>query len=209
MLFPGVVQALHIFEPRYRQLIEDALASDELVTMAMVDLNAVGVDEVRPELQPTVCIGKIVSHTQLDDGRFNLLLVGTVRAKITEEIVTDYPYRMAKVDPVSDLNGYAPNDAGELNRLLLDMFRQLVDRRGVSDVDSLARLLKGDLPLGQISDLICYACGADPNQQYQVLEEAEVCRRAEIVVKILKEMLVGAKPDENPDDEFPPRFSIN
>lgn len=205
VLFPGVVQALHIFEPRYRQLAIDALASDELITMAMVNIDQANSDDPRPELLPTVCIGKIVSHNELEDGRYNLLLVGAARARITNEIVTDHPYRMAEVEVLEDAFRYAPDDAESLNQQVLDLFRILVDRRGVSEVESLSRLFEGDLPLGQISDLICYACGAEPMQQLQVLEEAEVCRRAEILIKILKGLISG--PISSSD--FPPQFSDN
>lgn len=209
MLFPGVVQALHIFEPRYRQLANDALLSDELITMAMVDLDQAHSGNPRPDLLPTVCIGKIVSHNQLDDGRYNVLLVGAARAKIKNEIVTDHPYRMAEVEVVEDSFRYAPEDVEALNRQVLDLFRVLVNRRGVAEVESLSRLFEGDLPLGQISDLICYACGAEPMQQHQVLKESEVCRRAEILIKILTSLISGPIPRNISGSDFPPQFSIN
>ena len=121
VLFPGVVQALHIFEPRYRQLTHDALQSDELITMAMENVGHVNPDDPRPELLSTVCIGKVISHTQFDDGRYNLLLVGTARARTTKEIVTDHPYRMAEVEVLEDSLRYAPEDAGPLRRQVLDL----------------------------------------------------------------------------------------
>ena len=209
VLFPGVVQALHIFEPRYRQLISDALASDELVTMAMLDMEQATPDDPRPNLLSTVCIGKIVSHNQLEDGRFNLLVVGSARAQITNEMVTDHPYRMAEVKLLADSHIYAPDDVEQLNQQVLELFRVLVDRRGAADVQSLSRLFEGDLPLGQICDLICYACGAEPMQQQQVLQEPEVCRRAEILIGILQGLISGPLPNADSDDDFPPQFSDN
>ena len=79
VLFPGVVQALHLFEPRYRVLMDDALAADELITMAYLKPDSVPTEAVdgQPEISKIVCVGKILSHTLLDDGRYNVFLVGT------------------------------------------------------------------------------------------------------------------------------------
>lgn len=209
VLFPGVVQALHIFELRYRQLTHDALQSDELITMAMENVGHVNSDDPRPELLSTVCIGKVISHTQFDDGRYNLLLVGTARARTTKEIVTDHPYRMAEVEVLEDSLRYAPEDAGPLRQQVLDLFRMLVDQRGISDVESLSRLFDGDVPLGQLCDLICFACGAEPSQQQRVLEESEICRRAEILIQILHGLVSKSVPENNTVTGFPPEFSDN
>ena len=209
VLFPGVVQALHIFEPRYRQLAEDAIATDELITLAMVDVDKTMPEDPRPELLPTVCIGKIVSHNQLEDGRYNLLLVGASRARIVNEIVSDHPYRIAEVKVQEDSANYAPADVESLTGQVLDLFRDLVERQRMPEVESLSRLFEGDLPLGQVSDLIGYACGANSIQQYQILEEPEVCRRAEILIKLLRSLIAGATRGSNSSDDFPPRFSNN
>jgi len=209
VLFPGVVQALHIFEPRYRQLADDAIQSDELITMAIEDVEKASPGDPRPELLPTVCVGKIVSHNQFEDGRYNLLLVGSARARITKEIVTDHPYRMAQVELLEDSFQYAPDDVEPLTKQVLDLFRVLVEQRGISDVEPLARLFKGDVPLGQLSDLICYACGAEPVQQQRVLEETEICRRAEILIRILQGLIAKPTSDQGPGIDFPPEFSDN
>ena len=209
VLFPGVVQALHIFEPRYRQLVEDAIASDELITMAMSDPLAAGADGPRPELLSTVCIGKIVSHNQFDDGRYNLLLVGSTRAKIIEEIVTEKPYRMAKVELIFDALTYAPDDTLALRDQVVQLFRDLTKKRGLTEVESLSRLFEGNLPLVQVVDLVCYACGAELLQQQRVLEEPEVCRRAEILIGILQHLLQGKGLKKESSSVFPPGFSEN
>ncbi len=209
VLFPGVVQALHIFEPRYRQMTHDALHSDQLITMALEDVDQAVPGDPRPDLLPTVCIGKIISHNEFEDGRYNLLLVGSARAKITKEIVTDHPYRKAEVEILEDSLRYAPDDADSLQQQVLSLFRKLVEQRGISDVESLSRLFEGDVPLGQLCDLICFACGADSIQQQRVLEEPEICRRAEILIRILQGLLSKPAPDMDSGLGFPPEFSDN
>ena len=209
VLFPGVVQTLHIFEPRYRQLTHDALQSDQLITMVLENSDAASPGDPRPDVSSTVCVGKIISHNQFEDGRYNLLLVGSARAKIVKEIVTDHPYRTAEVEILKDSVQYAPDDADPLKQQVLDLFKKLIDQRGLSDVDSLSRLFEGDVPLGQLCDLISFACGAEPIQQQRVLEEPEICRRAEILIQILQGLLSKLAPKKDSGIGFPPEFSDN
>ena len=209
VLFPGVVQTLHIFEPRYRQMIHDALQSDQLISMALENVENVSQGDPRPDLLSTVCVGKIVSHNEFEDGRYNLLLVGCARAKITKEIVTDHPYRTAEVEVLEDSLRYAPDDADPLRQQVLGLFKKLIDQRGISDVESLSRLFEGDVPLGQLTDLICFACGAETIQQQRVLEETEICRRAEVLIQILQGLLSKSVGSNDSENGFPPEFSDN
>src|SRR5271166_1167351 len=85
VLFPHVVQPLHIFEPRYRQLMSDALADDRLIAMALLQPGWESDYEERPAIYPGVCIGQIYKEEKLSDGRFNLLLHGAARAQVLNE----------------------------------------------------------------------------------------------------------------------------
>src|SRR6516165_6125069 len=76
VLFPHVVQPLHIFEPRYRQLMDDALEDDNLITMATLQPGWESDYEKSPAVYPVVCIGRILKEESLPDGRYNLLLHG-------------------------------------------------------------------------------------------------------------------------------------
>src|SRR5262249_15697251 len=86
VLFPQVMLALHIFEPRYRQMTEEALAGDRLIAMVLLKPGWDEEHEVRPPLHRIVCLGRIVADQRLDDGRFNILLRGVSRARIVEEL---------------------------------------------------------------------------------------------------------------------------
>ena len=94
VLFPGVIQPLHIFEPRYRRLMDDAVNSDQLIAMAKLKSES-GLEQHEPEVHDTICIGKIVTHAELPDGRFNLLLLGAQRrrsfAKSPPTCLTGWP----------------------------------------------------------------------------------------------------------------------
>src|SRR5271157_5053748 len=76
VLFPHVIQPLHVFEPRYRQLMEDALQADRLTAMALLQPGWEDTKNQRPAIHPVVCIGRIFKEERLADGRFNLLLQG-------------------------------------------------------------------------------------------------------------------------------------
>src|SRR5947199_6205684 len=86
VLFPHVVQPRHVFEPRYRQLTADALAGDRLVTMALLQPGWEPDEAGRPPIFPVACVGRIIAHKPLDDGRSILLLRGLSRVRVIEEI---------------------------------------------------------------------------------------------------------------------------
>src|SRR5205823_14060123 len=74
VLFPHVVQPLHIFEPRYKQMMADALATDRLVAPVLLRPGWEDQYEDRPPIHPVACLGRVVAEQQLPDGRYNLLV---------------------------------------------------------------------------------------------------------------------------------------
>src|SRR5262249_30206454 len=89
VLFPAVVQPLHIFEPRYRTLMADALAGDRLMALALLRPGWEEDYHQSPPVHSVVCLGKIFKEQLLPDGRYNLLLYGLARARILDELQTD------------------------------------------------------------------------------------------------------------------------
>ena len=102
VLFPHVIQPLHVFEPRYRQLMADALAGDRLMALALLQPDWEEDYHKRPPIHPTVCLGRIFQEERLPDGRFNLLLHGVARARVLEEVQTGKLYRSARIDVLTD-----------------------------------------------------------------------------------------------------------
>src|SRR5262249_26843384 len=97
VLFPHVAQPLHVFEPRYRQLMADAWAGVGLTTMAVWRPGWEEDYHKSPPIHPVVCVSQITQEERLADGRYNLVLQGLSRARIVEELTTDRLYRMATV----------------------------------------------------------------------------------------------------------------
>src|SRR5262245_58032139 len=103
VLFPNVVQPLHIFEPRYRQMTADALAGDRLIAMALLKPGWEKNYEGAPAVHPIACLGRILAEQPLEDGRYNLLVRGEMRVRLVEEFDGGKLYRTFRVEPVADL----------------------------------------------------------------------------------------------------------
>ena len=92
VFFPRTNLPLHIFEPRYRQLMRDALAGDRRIAIALLQPGWEADYEGSPAVHPICCVGVIGSHQELEDGRFNLVLLGEQRIRICD-VIQKQPYR--------------------------------------------------------------------------------------------------------------------
>src|SRR5581483_8559229 len=86
VLFPHVMQPLHIFEPRYRQMTTDALDGDRLIALALLRPGWEADYDGKPVIYPVACLGRIVAEQRLEDGRYNILLRGLSRIRVLEEL---------------------------------------------------------------------------------------------------------------------------
>nr|WP_265571426.1 LON peptidase substrate-binding domain-containing protein [Sphingomicrobium nitratireducens] len=93
LLFPRAQLPLHIFEDRYREMVEHALEGDRRIAM----IQPQHTDEGAP-LHQAGCLGEIVGVEELEDGRYNIILQGTERFRMIREAESDEAYRMADVD---------------------------------------------------------------------------------------------------------------
>ena len=101
MLFPGASRPLHIFEPRYREMVADALEGDRIIGMVM--LHAGYEDEYagNPPIYDIGCAGVITNVQRLEDGRYNIVLGGLVKFRITSEDQSR-SYRVAEIDAIPE-----------------------------------------------------------------------------------------------------------
>ena len=119
MLFPGVDRPLHIFEPRYRAMVADALKGDRIIGMATLKPGYEANYEGRPPVYEVGCAGEIAEVTELPGGRFNIVLRGIVKFRITGEDETR-PYRLARIEPLPEVL----DDAG---KAALGKYRQRLE----------------------------------------------------------------------------------
>src|SRR5256885_7235773 len=101
VLFPNALLPLHVFEPRYRQLTRDVLASNKLVGVPLlVEQEVAGA--APPRFAPVLGVGEVMMAQELPDGRFNLVLRGRARVRVDQELITDEPYRLGQATPIPD-----------------------------------------------------------------------------------------------------------
>src|SRR4029453_7680480 len=101
VLFPNVFLPLHIFEPRYREMVGDSLQGDRIIGMVLLRPGFETDYEGRPPVYPIGCAGVITHAERLADGRFNIVLRGMEKFRIAGE-EADRLYRMATVVPVPE-----------------------------------------------------------------------------------------------------------
>jgi Lon protease-like protein len=201
--FPHVVLPLHIFEPRYRQMTEDALAGDKLITM--IQINPLPEGEARiepPPLEKVGCLGRIIQHERLPDGRFNLLLLGRKRVLLRREVETARLYRSAEVEILEDVPPAQPEEPARIE--LVGLFRQVFERHRKLDHE-LAELLENGVALGVLTDVIAHALSLPSSLKQCLLAETSVDIRVERIRLLLRKIANGV---EHPRP-FPPPFSPN
>ena len=137
VLFPGVYLPLHIFEPRYRDMVRDALRGDRLIGMVLLregggDPGTAG----NPPVYPTGCTGLITNCAELSDGRYNIVLRGQYKFRILDEDHT-LRYRRARVERVAEPHDEAGICAGRqrLERLLQRTASRFKLPEGLCDAD--------------------------------------------------------------------------
>jgi ATP-dependent Lon protease len=208
VLFPGVVQALNLFEPRYRQLMADVMADDQLITMALVKPDNENLSMPVPEIFETVCVGKVMTHAKLENGTYNVLLAGVSRAIIVDELASDTPYRQAKVELLTE--GKLGVDQEEGYRVeLIELFKNTREVESQFDEKALDKLVSDRIEVGQLADLIAYASGISPTEQQQVLEFTDVRRRVEYLISKLQQLGDKVSSSDGSPRDFPPGFSLN
>jgi uncharacterized protein len=207
VLYPHVMQPLHVFEDRYREMVEDALAGDKLIAMAVLEPGWEDEYDSRPPVAQYACLGKIVAHHRLEDGRYNLLLLGVQRVQIVHELDPLRSFRQASVELMED--SYEFKMAGERKRLqekLISAFRNHLPC-ACQLPEQLEEMLSSHLPLGLLTDLAAYALPLALEVKQQLLAECRVSSRAEILLEQVKNLAAEAsKPSSR---IFPPSFSDN
>jgi len=187
VLLPHNATPLHIFEPRYRTMTRDALDSTGLIAMATT-LADDAVDELgRPRIAECVCVGYIVRHDRLPDGRYNILLQGLARAKVLEEVEEDDAgYRRAVLQPTE--TGTMEIDMDALRREL-DVLLTDDTLRGLAGISAVNNWATPELPTTAVTDLVWNALchgGRSGDERYRVLAEPCPIRRTVRLIALLK-----------------------
>jgi Lon protease-like protein len=181
VLFPGALMPLHVFEPRYRRMLADCLATHRIMAMAFV-VGEGDKDDFAgtPNIARIAGAGLVVHHAALPDGRSNVVLQGCARVALEELPFVD-PYRRARARVVADV--MSPVSAVERTGL----------HAAATAFAASARLTDFELPAGitpwAAADLCAHHLVNDPQARQRVLEELDVAVRVRFVTTVLAEQM--------------------
>ena len=179
VLFPRIVQPLHIFEPRYIEMLIEALDSHGLIALALLKPGYENNYFGSPEVHPVVSVGNIVAYQARDDGTYDIVLLGEKRARLEREIEG----RIYRRGVLIELEERQPHSAEGRKNLRLSMEALLdIALRGMGKEHSgLAKLQKSfaeESSVGFLVDFLAYHFIKDMEFQQTLLEELDVAIRA-------------------------------
>ncbi len=181
VLFPGNIVPLHVFEPRYRKLIEDCLAGDRKLAIPLLQPGYEDDYHGRPAIFPVMGMGQVLMEERMEDGRYQILVFGTKRVRLERELPPEKPYREAEVAELPDRSETVPEEVG----LLLFDFLEGLSGDSEALKEGIAELTKGlDNPV-ELADLISGQLIPDVMDRQQLLEELSPTARIERVIAYL------------------------
>jgi uncharacterized protein len=167
---------LHVFEPRYRALVTDALGSHRTIGLTLLKPGYEADYHGRPPIYPLGCSGTIVEQEQMADGRFNIVLHGRERFRVVEERA-GAPYRVATVETLGEAAGDA-DSLGRIQQQLLAAFERL---SGGSLV-----VLEGDVPPAALVNGLCQQLELPAVEKLDLLACDSIESRARRLVALLE-----------------------
>lgn len=203
VFFPGTVLPLHVFEPRYREMTEDVLRGEGLLAMALLDEGWQEDYFGTPPIHAVVTVGRVRRCERLEDGRFNLELVGLARARVLEE-VQGKAYRLGRLRALDEPE-VPPEVASHLRDCLLRALRLLVGEDEEEEAPTV--LLDPAVTLSGLCDRLASLMPLEATQKQGLLAERDPAARSRLLLAFL-EALRGRLVVRRPDRGLP-GFSAN
>jgi uncharacterized protein len=179
LLFPGLRLPLHIFEPRYRALVSDAMARDRKIAI-LQPKPGTGSDTTPPDLFEIGCIGKIDQVEALDDGRYNLILEGQSRFRMIRELDVSTPFRQIEAELIAGEED--PVLASVMRAALEQESRRYADAQGYAvDWNSVSQLDDEALVNG-----IAQIAPFDSAAKQALIEANSLSDRADLLIQLMQ-----------------------
>ena len=186
VLFPSVFLPLHIFEPRYRAMVDDALRGDRIIGMVLLRPGWEGDYEGRPAVYPVGCAGVITHAERLPDGRFNIVLRGMEKFRITGED-TDRPYRLAHVDAL-------PERPADADRVEIRAERRRLEALLVPQPEGHADpKVPTSMPDEDLVNALAQYLEFEPVEKQALLERDGVLQRCRSLIELLEMKVMVAR----------------
>jgi uncharacterized protein len=180
VFFPNTILPLNIFEPRYKKMVEDALASNKMIGMIQT---REGNNPKKPAVFSVGCLGKIDTHTKTADGRYLINLKGLVRFRILDEAETELPYRKFRVtydEFIDDLEKIKFNDKIDVLQLI-GKARKLFKIHQLSTDWKIVEKVEPD----QLINSLSMICPFSVSEKQGLLEAKNLLERNLLINKII------------------------
>ena len=193
VLFPNVFLPLHIFEPRYRQMVADALAGDRIIGMVLLRPGYENEYDGAPPIYATGCSGLITHVETLEDGKYNLVLRGLEKFSINSEELPAVGrlYRSAVITPIED--SMVAGDRDELRHVrqkLQHLLTPLFNEGGLGNI------LPEAMPDEDLINALAQYLEFDPVEKLALLERRGALARAQSMVELLEMKQMGSGSGE-------------
>ena len=180
VLFPSACLPLHVFEPRYRAMLADALTGDRIIGMTLLMPGYEADYQGRPAVYPVGCAGVITHSERLPDGRSNVVLRGIEKFRILEEDASR-EYRLARVEPLPEATSDSDKVLLKKRRHRLEALLVAAIERGGQDPRFPAAIPDEDL----VNALSQYL-GLDPVERQALLERDGILARCDGLIELLE-----------------------
>lgn len=185
VLFPKTMLPLHVFEPRYRLMMDEVVKGGQKVVIALLKPGWEGDYHGTPEVHAVACVGKIVQHQELADGRHNLMLHGEAKVRI-EAFERDHPFRIARVRRLHEDNAWGEAEgAAAQSRELLALFRRFNEGQGAA-ID-LAQVFGAHMGADAVLNSISMHLNVEPAVKQRLLELESTEQRYRAVFQFLSD----------------------
>ena len=183
VLFPNTILRLHVFEPRYVQLLKDCMSGNQLMAIPMLKMSTTV--EPAPPIHSVSGMGMVVHCEELEDDRYNIVLLGLSRINILEEIPSEKMYRIAKAELISEGREDGDFDLSSIQTLLAQVIVQNPKLSG-----SLEVLLQEDLSADKVLDILAHLLVQETYQRQKFMEKFSLKERASLIEGVLAELLM-------------------
>jgi Lon protease-like protein len=187
VLFPNVFLPLHIFEPRYRTMVADALEGDRIIGMVLLRAGWEANYEGRPPIYPIGCAGLITFAERLDDGRYNIVLRGLEKFRVVDE--SESPsYRVATVDSIIESSTDADRAAmREARRRLEALLVPQPEGRGAEPK------VPPSMPDEDLVNALAQYLELEPVEKQALLERDTLLSRCRSLIELLEMKVIVAQ----------------
>lgn len=182
-ILPGTPAPFHVFEPRYRALVEDALRGDRVLAVPSL-FGKSDAHALRPPLRAICGAGLIEAEERYPDGRYDIVVRGIARVRLREELPQGKMYREFRAEILEDRlpaagAGSLQGELEGLRQLVYGLSTKLPAESGATQLAEAVAQMKDP---SSIVDLVAAAAVSEPDARQRVLEEADVARRLELVM---------------------------